>query len=161
MERVAYPTDLTDVHWLILEPYVRTSGLGRPPTHSKREGLNAIYYQARAGCAWRLLPHDFPLTARSTNSLRPGAKTGRGSGCTTDCARKFSCCTAAPPPREPGPRHAVGAHGRKKGGCYGYDAGKQVAGRKRHVVVDTLGLLLAVQLQPASLQDPTGAEPVC
>jgi len=60
MNRLTYSTDLTDAQWLILEPYVRTSGLGRPPKYSKRELLNAIYYQGRAGCAWSLLPHDFP-----------------------------------------------------------------------------------------------------
>ena len=60
MKRLAYPTDLTDDRWLIIEPYVRTSGLGRPPKHNKRELLNALYYQGRAGCAWRLLPHDLP-----------------------------------------------------------------------------------------------------
>ena len=60
MNRLAYPTDITDQEWLIIEPYLRTSGLGRPPKHRKREYINAIYYQARAGCAWRLLPHDFP-----------------------------------------------------------------------------------------------------
>ena len=58
--RPAYPTDLTDAQWLLVEPYLRTSGYGRPPTPPKREYVNAIYYQARAGCAWRLLPHDFP-----------------------------------------------------------------------------------------------------
>ena len=60
MTRLAYPTDVTDEQWLIVEPYLRTSGLGRPPEHSKRDFINAIYYQARAGCAWPLLPHDFP-----------------------------------------------------------------------------------------------------
>ena len=60
MNRPAYPTDLTDGQWLIVEPYLRTSGLGRPLKYRKREFINAIYYQARAGCAWRLLPHDFP-----------------------------------------------------------------------------------------------------
>ena len=60
MNRATYPTDLTDAQWLLVEPYVRTSGLGRPPKHAKRELLNAIFYQARAGCAGRLLPHDFP-----------------------------------------------------------------------------------------------------
>ena len=60
MNRPAYPTDLTDVQWLLIAPHVVTSGYGRPPKHSKREILNAIFYQARAGCAWRLLPHDFP-----------------------------------------------------------------------------------------------------
>ena len=60
MERLTYPTDLTDSQWTIIEPYVRTSGLGRKPKHSKREYINSIFYQARTGCAWRLLPHDLP-----------------------------------------------------------------------------------------------------
>ena len=60
MERLIYSTDLTDEQWLIVEPYVRTSGLGRKPKHTKREVINSIFYQARTGCAWRLLPHDLP-----------------------------------------------------------------------------------------------------
>jgi putative transposase len=61
MNRLPYPTDLTDEQWLILEPFFPTSGYGRPPKYTKRELLNTIFYQARTGCAWRLLPHDFPL----------------------------------------------------------------------------------------------------
>jgi transposase len=60
MSRAAYPTDLTDSEWGLIETYVPTNGYGRPPLHSKRELLNAIFYQARAGCAWHLLPHDLP-----------------------------------------------------------------------------------------------------
>ena len=60
MSRPTYPTDLTDEQWLIAEFYVATSGYGRPPLHHKRELLNAIFYQARAGCAWQMLPHDLP-----------------------------------------------------------------------------------------------------
>ena len=60
MERLAYPTDLTDSQWDIVEPYVCTNGLGRTPKHSKRAFINAIFYHARTGCAWRLLPHDLP-----------------------------------------------------------------------------------------------------
>ena len=60
MFRAAYATDLTDAEWQLAEPYLRTSGLGRPPLHSKRELLNAIFYQLRAGSAWPLLPHDLP-----------------------------------------------------------------------------------------------------
>ena len=60
MSRRAYATDLTDAEWVLIEPYVRTSGYGRPPLHSKRELLNAIFYQLRAGSAWQLLPHDLP-----------------------------------------------------------------------------------------------------
>ena len=60
MSRRTYATDLIDVEWELIETYVRTSGLGRPPLHSKRELLNAIFYQLRAGSAWPLLPHDLP-----------------------------------------------------------------------------------------------------
>ena len=60
MSRAAYATDLTDAEWQLLEPYARTSGLGRPPLHNKPELLNAIFYQLRAGGAWHLLPHDLP-----------------------------------------------------------------------------------------------------
>ena len=60
MTRVIYPTDLTDVEWTLAAPYLATSGYGRPPWHAKRELLNAIFYQARAGCSWPLLPHDLP-----------------------------------------------------------------------------------------------------
>ena len=60
MHRAPYPTDLTDAQWVLVEPYLHTSGLGRPPKHSKRELLNAIFYQARSGAAWRLLPPDLP-----------------------------------------------------------------------------------------------------
>ena len=60
MSRAAYATDLTDTEWQLVEPYVRTSGLGRPPLHSKQELLNALFYQLRSGGAWLLLPHDLP-----------------------------------------------------------------------------------------------------
>ena len=60
MERPPYPTDLSDEQWLIAEPVVRTSGLGAPPKHSKRELLNAIFYHLRAGAPWVMLPHDLP-----------------------------------------------------------------------------------------------------
>src|ERR687897_3610940 len=59
--RKTYPTDLSDAEWLCLEPYLPTpKAPGRPRVHSLREILNAIFYIARSGCAWRLLPHDFP-----------------------------------------------------------------------------------------------------
>ena len=51
MTRVIYPTDLTDVKWILAAPYLAMSGYGRPPLHAKRELLNAIFYQARAGCS--------------------------------------------------------------------------------------------------------------
>jgi transposase len=60
MTRPAYPTDVTDAEWFILAPLLAKNRYGRPLRHSLREMVNAIYYQARTGCAWRLLPHDLP-----------------------------------------------------------------------------------------------------
>lgn len=60
MFRATYPADLTDAEWQLVEPYVLSSGLGRLPLHSKRELLNAIFCQLRAGSAWYLLSHDLP-----------------------------------------------------------------------------------------------------
>ena len=60
MTRRAYPTDVTDDEWVILAPLFAKSIYGRPLLHSLREMVNALYYQARTGCAWRLLPHDLP-----------------------------------------------------------------------------------------------------
>lgn len=60
MNRRAYATDIADDEWLILEPLLGKTIYGRPLRHSLREMVNALYYQARTGCAWRLLPHDFP-----------------------------------------------------------------------------------------------------
>lgn len=60
MTRRAYPTAITDAEWVILEPLLGETRYGRPLRHSLREMVNAIYYQARTGCAWRLLPHDLP-----------------------------------------------------------------------------------------------------
>ncbi|WP_156176349.1 transposase [Hymenobacter terrenus] len=55
-----YITDLKGVEWGLVEPYVRTSGYGRPPLHRKRAVLNALFYQLRAGGAWHLMPHELP-----------------------------------------------------------------------------------------------------
>ena len=61
MSRKAYPTDLNDKEWAVIEPYVpKPKSGGRPATHSRREIINAIAYVLRSGCAWRLLPHDLP-----------------------------------------------------------------------------------------------------
>jgi len=58
--RKAYPSDLSDKEWAILEPLLPKTGMGRPRQHRERELLNAIWYILRTGCSWRMLPHDFP-----------------------------------------------------------------------------------------------------
>src|SRR5215208_886009 len=86
--RKPYPTDLSDAEWKCIEPHLPTPRAdGRPRRHSLREILDAIFYMVKSGCAWRLLPHEFPpwkTIHHSTSEL--GASTVLGSSCTLPCA---------------------------------------------------------------------------
>jgi transposase len=84
--RKAYQSDLSDEEWAFLEPHLPLpNATGRPKMHSAREILNAVFfYVVRGGCAWRLLPNDFPTAGRpsTTTTSAPGAWTAHGRGCT-------------------------------------------------------------------------------
>ncbi|MFO0950288.1 MAG: IS5 family transposase [Isosphaeraceae bacterium] len=127
--------------------------------YDRREVVNALLYVARTGCQWRAMPHDLPPGGSCTGTSWPGRRTARSTACTTSCG-----ATSARPKGGGGsrrPRCSTASRSRRrKRGPRGYDAGKKVAGRKRHVVVDTLGLILAVVVHPADVQDRDGAKPV-
>ena len=91
--RKAYQSDLSDTEWSFLEPHLPAStATGRPKMHSTREILNAIFYIVRGGCAWRLLPHDFPTAGRpSTTTSAPGVWMAPGQGCMAPYANEFGC----------------------------------------------------------------------
>src|SRR6185437_14727638 len=153
-----YPSDLTDAQWELIEPFVPAprSG-GRPAVHSRRRVVDAILYLNRTGCAWRQLPHDFPPWAtvfwyhkrwredgvvdRLHDALRDHVRDARDR----DLMASAGCVDA----------QSVKGADHRRGPC-GFDAGKKVNGRKRHVVVDTMGLLLLV-VTSASVQDRDGA----
>ena len=140
---------------------MRASGLGRKPKHEKRELIDSIFYQARTGCAWRLLPYDLP----PWSTVYKRFERWRDAGIRDRLLQGLSQAVRLVAGRDAEPTagsidtQSVPTSG-KRGGCFGDDAGKQVSGRKRQVAVDTMGLPLAVQVQPASMQDPTGAPPV-
>jgi len=92
--RKAYQSDLSDEEWSFLEPLLPAPrATGRPKTHSTREVFNAIFYIVRGGCAWRLLPHDFPPWKSVYHYFRSRRlETVPGKGCTTPCA---SVCGSA------------------------------------------------------------------
>jgi transposase len=84
--RKAYQSDLSDAEWSCLEPHLPApTASGRPRTYTLREILDAIFYVLKSGCAWRLLPHEFPPGRPSTTTSVSGAWMGRGRGCTQPC----------------------------------------------------------------------------
>jgi putative transposase len=123
-----------------------------------REILNAILYVIRSGCAWRLIPHDLP----NWRTVYGYFRAFRISGVWTRLHDTLREQVRRACGRKPTPSAAVidsqSVKTTEKGGPRGYDAGKKINGRKRHIVVDTLGLIIAIVVHEANIQDRDGAK---
>lgn len=159
--RRAYPSDLMDAQWDVIAPMVPDAAPGgRARKADKRELVEAILYLLRAGCAWRLLPHDFPPWQTVYHSSAAGSAQAYGRGFTTRSSWPIARGTGAMPRPQPASSTVRPSGRRIKGGFKRFDAGKKIHGRKRHILTDTDGRLLAVEVHAADVQDRDGAKVV-
>lgn len=154
-----YPCGLTDAEWEQVRPIFDPEGRpGRPERHPRRTMLDACVYVLRSGCSWRMLPKEFP----SWSVVYPTFRRWQAKGLFENLYDELRALWRTREHRAPEPTGAVldsqSVKTSPQGGEKGFDAGKKVKGRKRHLVTDTLGLLLAVLVTAASVQDRDAAD---
>jgi putative transposase len=157
MELQRYDTDLTDEQFAVVGPLLPwPKRMGRPPA-DLRAVLNAIFYLVRTGCQWRLLPHDFPPWSTVHTWYRRWRKDGTWEKINEALRQRVRRQAG----RHPSPRSSAADSQSVKttpqGGPKGFDSGKKVKGRKRHLWVDSMGLILAVLVTAADVHDSRAA----
>ena len=153
-----YPSDMTNAQWAVIEPLVPLPKHGgRPRTTDMREVINAISYIGRTGCQWRLLPQPFPPWTTVQRYFYEWTKTGVLAEMNDIMVASVRTAEGRFPDPTAGVIDSQSVKTTESGGVFGYDAGKKIKGRKRHIVTDTLGYLLMIHVHTANIQDRDGA----
>lgn len=157
-EGLRYPSDMTDREWLLTAPFIPSAKSGgRPRTTDMREVVNALLYIAASGCSWRLLPKCFAPVSTVRRYFYAWRDTGLFDAINMVLVMNLREIEGREASPSGGVIDSQSVKTTESGGVCGYDAGKKVKGRKRHIVTDTCGYLIFILVHAADIQDRDGA----